>query len=229
MLRLLLTFLICSYTHFGAELSLRGARGVTNVWLGKTQLTRFKNPHHIYDISISPSRKYALVSHMDFRPTKIMTIDISTRKVLADFAPGLGGEIDWTAEDRVMIRAGCGASCMVAAIFDTAGKKTFDMEYLEHANVRFGEACHIEMHPSRRALLFMPIEAYAPGSIVLLRTSDNAISVVGPTNMWCLDWKIKEDAFEVSVTTNRTNYEPTGKLLVRLPKEWEVQQSSGKR
>jgi hypothetical protein len=222
MVRVLAILLIFASSLFGSDLSLRGARGVTNVWLGDAQLTHFKNPHHIYDMSISPSRKYALVSHMDFRPTKIMTIDLATRKVLADFAPGFAGENSWTAEDQIAIVAGCGAGCSMAAIFDVSGKETLSADDAFRAHDEFRESAKIEMHPTRRALVFMPNSiSCCPGSIVLLKTSDNRIARIGPTNLFCVDWKVRGDALEVSVRTNRNDFEPTGKMMVRLPKEWE--------
>jgi hypothetical protein len=219
----LVLFAVCFVSaSSAAELSLRGARGITNVWFGKSQLTHFKNPHHIYEPSISPSGNYALVWHMDFPPRKMMTFDLRTKKMIAEFSPGVAGQLDWTAEDRIVIFSGCGSSCVIASIFDLTGKQTFGYDKPERAEIGYTESCEIVLHPSRRALVIMPQSPSAPFPLILLRTSDNAVSRIDLTNAFCLDWHTNRTDFDVTITTNNVDYEPRQKISVTLPKEWRT-------
>ncbi len=80
--------------------------GLCNVYLiaGNRiiNITKFKNPHHIYRVEISPSQKWLLVVHMDYKPLKLSVYNLSTFKLLGQIEPGHGGHFYWTASDSLL-------------------------------------------------------------------------------------------------------------------------------
>jgi len=81
-------------------------------------ITKFKNPHHIYRVEISTSQKWLLVVHMDYKPLKLSVYNLSTFKLLGQIEPGHGGHFYWTASDSLLHYWGCGTNCAIYRLYD---------------------------------------------------------------------------------------------------------------
>jgi hypothetical protein len=96
--------------------------GLHNVYIvdGSTiiNITNFKNPHHIYSAKISPSQKWLLVTHMDYKPLKLAVYDLSSFKLVKRIEPGHGGHFYWTAVDTILHYWGCGSACILYMLYD---------------------------------------------------------------------------------------------------------------
>jgi hypothetical protein len=213
---LLLLILCCRQPIFAQSLTLKGVKGITNVWFNDARLTSFKNPHDIFDFQISPSKKYAFVWHADFPPRKLAIFDLASNKLIKEFVPGAGGELTWSNDDHIVHIFGCGTSCAVAKIYDAAGKTIFRSDKDPNPT----ETAAFELHPTRRILIFFPTEAFAPGQIALIRTVDGSKSYVGPTNIVCLNWQMNKSAIALTYSTNFQTLDPTSKTTIQIPEKW---------
>ena len=89
---------------------------------GKTVFEyRFKTQQHIYARKESPSGYYLLVWHMDYPPQRLKIFRINDGKMVADFVPGFGGQLQWTYGDKIFHSWGCGTNCQTIVVYDIAG------------------------------------------------------------------------------------------------------------
>lgn len=82
---------------------------------------RFAGPQQICDAQESPSGNYLLVWHCDRPPRKLKIFRLTDGALLADFAPGYGGDLRWTLGDKVLHSWGSGTGCQNIRVYDVAG------------------------------------------------------------------------------------------------------------
>ena len=82
---------------------------------------RFETEQHIYASKVSPSGYYLLIWHMDYPPIRLKIFRIDDGKMLADFVPGFGGQLQWTFGDKILHYWGCGTNCQSLAVYDITG------------------------------------------------------------------------------------------------------------
>jgi hypothetical protein len=159
---------------------------------------------------------------MDFPPRKVMVIEATTRRVVADFAPGVAGQLEWSADDRIIHRFGFGTG-RHAKIYDSTGKEIFST----NPPFELFERCEIEVHPSRRALVMLPTSSSSPSQIMLVRTLDGAIHRVGPERIICRDWSHQGQALRVEYAASPGEDAPAATFDVQIPHDWIQSGTSG--
>lgn len=76
---------------------------------------------NIYDVQLSPSGHYLYLWHCQKNPRKLKIFRIQDGKMLADFIPGYGGELQWTKGDKLFHAWGCGTCCHMIRTCDITG------------------------------------------------------------------------------------------------------------
>ncbi|MEX0716797.1 MAG: hypothetical protein WD066_09425 [Planctomycetaceae bacterium] len=179
---------------------------------------RFPNPHHIYAAELSPSEKYVFVWHMDFSPRRLKVYDTSTRDIVADFVPGVAGEFEWSADDRIIHLFGAGTGHF-SCLYDVDGT---EIRYGTEGRFQVGlhESAVPHVHPSRLAIVYVPCYELAPSQFILVRTSDGALLRLGPKRMIARQWDINEDRIAVTYSLTTDDAAPTHRGEYPIPDDW---------
>jgi hypothetical protein len=93
---------------------------------GWMNVTRFKNPHHIFEYGTSPDGRYLLVWHMDFSPRRMSVYDLHRGGArIARFEAEAGGSFCWNAQNHIVHVSGCGSSCEICKVYSREGRVLF--------------------------------------------------------------------------------------------------------
>lgn len=161
-----LLYMISAVSVINAQDSAIGAdiredeNGIRNVYITKdskvTSITKFKNPHHIYSAEFSPSQKWLLITHMDYKPLKLAVYDLSTYNLVKRTEPGHGWHFSWTTADTIIHYWGCGSSCVQYTLYD------------HHLNVMFTKGTTgITISPARDKMITFPSTAADDEGIIV--------------------------------------------------------------
>ena len=82
---------------------------------------QFKRPQEILKQDLSPSGHYLFVWHRDRPPIRLTIFRVKDSAMLGDFAPGFGGELQWTLGDKILHAWGCGTNCQTVRVYDITG------------------------------------------------------------------------------------------------------------
>ncbi|WP_230660895.1 hypothetical protein [Psychrobacter sp. I-STPA10] len=93
--------------------------------LVEQNISQFKHPHHITtevgDWLVSDDGRYAMFSHYDYPPNKIVVYDLKNNRRISEFKPEYAGDLRWTGNNLVVLTYGCGTMCGYMRIFNIKG------------------------------------------------------------------------------------------------------------
>ncbi|MBI5844372.1 MAG: hypothetical protein HZB23_06865 [Deltaproteobacteria bacterium] len=150
-------------------------------WLN---LTRFRNPHNIYDFSVSRDGRRALVHHMDFSPTRISVYDLETLKALHTWKPGAGGTWTWSKTGRIVLVNGCGTGCAQITVFRIDGGIIY-----QGPDNEYSESARIAINPSGEYAVFLPQMESMPDRPEIVRLDDGKIWTVKTEKLVAFDYE----------------------------------------
>lgn len=91
-------------------------------------VTRFRNPHHIFEYGTSSDGRYLLVWHMDFSPRRVSVYDLRRGgRRISRFEPGAGGSFCWNSQHNIVHVSGCGSGCRICKVYRRDGKVLFEL------------------------------------------------------------------------------------------------------
>lgn len=181
------------------------AKGIRNVYLQTTNgwknLTKFKNPHNIYDSAISPDGQWAYVFHMDFKPVRLAIYNLAKQEKVAEISPGVGGNLSWSKSNRIIMEYGAGVGVNLVTIYDLNAK----IIYQTYGNSQISEVCLIAVSPSKDFIVLMAEYENFANRIEIIRVADGAIWYYGNEKLAAADftWTAPD-----KITVNRLTATP---------------------
>ncbi|WP_227430184.1 hypothetical protein [Psychrobacter sp. I-STPA6b] len=101
------------------------AQDYHNGRLVERNISQFTHPHHITteigDWLVSDDGRYAMFSHYDYPPNKIVVYDLKNNHRVSEFKPEYAGSLRWTGNNLVVMTYGCGTMCGYMRIFNIKG------------------------------------------------------------------------------------------------------------
>lgn len=182
-------------------------------------VTRFENPHHIFEYGVSPDGRYLFAWHMDFSPRRVSVYDLhrgATR--IARFEPEAGGFFCWNSQNHIVHLFGCGSGCLGCKVYGREGRVLFKLG-----------GYPMNVSPSGRYLITYPVAWVGSQEIAiydLYETSDGS-GRIATTPIWNvgsvgevdkIDWREEQSVTVHYVASD--DLMGTSKRQVTLDLQW---------
>lgn len=120
-------------------------------------LERFPAAEGVIGSEVSGDGRSAFVWHQPRgKSLRVSTYDLQSKKRVASFSPGYGGELRFSAAGTLVLTSGCGTNCHLLMVFDVQGNKLLDT----------GGTIN-DVSPAKRYALVYPSTDSDPGPITL--------------------------------------------------------------
>ncbi|WP_196892050.1 hypothetical protein [Aureivirga marina] len=98
-----------------------------DVFIGDVNLTNFKPWEQVLDLKVSPDKRYFFFRHKEDKGKayKLTLYDFQTQKKIAEITPGFGGSFEWTMNNKIIHRWGCGTNCANFRMYDLSLNEIF--------------------------------------------------------------------------------------------------------
>jgi hypothetical protein len=168
----------------------RGRNGLVQVQVdlgqGFEDLTSFGRVQEIHEAEVSPDGRWLLVWHHELPPRKLTVYVLPDKTVAADFAPGYGGSLGWTAANEILHYWGCGTECTSYALYRHDGEQVLG-----------GVATAMDLSPGGDLLVEFPVSSSISQAFTVrdLASHDVVFSRRGVDyGLWVkkLEWQVED-------------------------------------
>ncbi|MCK6517485.1 hypothetical protein L6R46_20790 [Myxococcota bacterium] len=167
-------------------------------------LERFPAAEEVVGFEVSADGKSAFVWHRpNGKSLRVSTYDLHSKKRIATFSPGFGGQLQFSAAGTLILTHGCGTNCHVLTVFDLLGNKL----------VGVGGTIH-DVSPARRYALVYPTTDSDPGPVTLYdlatgqRLAEFTATESGEIGVEALRWATGESAVIVTLVSRSGGAQP---------------------